>query len=823
MTATGNAAEPLKVTMAPKSPKAGKTTQQKEAAHTIEVNAPQSIVLAMPAPGSPGITPSWSPGPKDLIVGVPKGRVVAALGQGIVHEVFWPSPGRPQVRDIGFLIIGNGWWEEVKGNANYRLEVLDPRVPLASITHEIHGGTFTLEAVVDPEADALALHYALSHPEPCTVVLLASPHLSGSGWHDNAIVDGQGLYAYENSSAMAVLSSTGFTSTSAGFVGFSDGWQDVSRNSAITWSYSEALNGNVALSGVLGANSGMIAVSFAETINAAKQIAATTLSEGYGTLRQRFCDAWQESSALDSLNLPFVSSSDEARSPGLTAACEISETVIRVHMDHQNRGAIVASVATPWGAHALVGDENRGGYHLVWGRDCVETALALFSLGRFEEVRDILTYLGSCQRSDGSWTQNWFPDGEPFWVGLQLDETALPVVLATKMAEVGQLQTIRTPVEIMVRQAVRFLVNAGPVSPQDRWEENPGISPYTLAATVAALRGASAMDFLSPLDSLLAASVAQDWERRIDDWLYVSGTDLDTHYGTAGHYVRINPSLADARHGTMQIRNREQTERAIADVVGFEFLALVRYGLRAANDPRIVDTFRICEGELGITIGEHRHYHRYEADGYGEHADGSPFDGTGIGRAWPLLTAERAIHAVLNGEDAHTQIAAILSSRTKGGMIPEQVWDADAKDTYDLQPGLPSGSAAPLVWAHAELLKIVSALQTGRAVEQLGCMTLDASPRITPTIAHWRSDLPLSLVDSSASLLIESEREFMLHIGVNGWNELEDIASEPIGFGRFGVTIENLSSLRSLEFTRQWVDGSWEEIDHAIEVVQTTA
>jgi hypothetical protein len=105
----------------------------------------------------------------------------------------------------------------------------------------------------------------------------------------------------------------------------------------------------------------------------------------------------------------------------------------------------------------------------------------------------------------------------------------------------------------------------------------------------------------------------------------------------------------------------------------------------------------------------------------------------------------------------------------------------------------------------------------------LGCMTLDASPRITPTIAHWRSDLPLSLVDSSASLLIESEREFMLHIGVNGWNELEDIASEPIGFGRFGVTIENLSSLRSLEFTRQWVDGSWEEIDHAIEVVQTTA
>ena len=464
----------------------------------------------------------------------------------------------------------------------------------------------------------------------------------------------------------------------------------------------------------------------------------------------------------------------------------------------------------------LVGDENRGGYHLVWGRDCVESALALFSLGRFDQVRDILCYLASCQRPDGSWTQNWFPDGEPFWTGLQLDETALPIVLAVKMAEIGRLGTTRNLIQKMVRGAIRFLVNAGPVSPQDRWEENPGISPYTLSATIAALRGSSALDFLKPLDSLLATSVASDWERRIDDWLYVSGTDLDIRYGTAGHYVRINPSMADARHGTVQIRNRAQLHRKIADVVGFEFLALVRFGLRSPDDPRIIDTLKICEGELGVTIGQHRHYHRYQGDGYGEHEDGSPFDGTGIGRAWPLLAAERAIQAVLSGEDERRYVTSILASRTKGGMIPEQVWDTEAIETYNLRPGLPSGSAAPLVWAHSELLKIVAAQRKGRAVEHLGCMLPGLAALPPAELTHWRSDVPTVLVNANSRLLIEADSEFMLHVGVNGWREIRDMASEPIGLGRYGVTLNDVSSIDSLEFTRRWLDGVWEGHDYSI-------
>jgi glucoamylase len=783
---------------------------------------PRATVLPTPAPGSPGIQPSWSPGKKDIIVGAPGSQVVAAIGKGIVHEVFWPSVGRPQVRDIGFIIIGSGWWQEVKQSTHYLLTVSDPRIPLATITHEIHGGTFSFEVVVHTDSNALVVHYELAHPEPCTIVLLASPHLSGSGWHDNALVDAQGLYAYDDQAALAILAGTGFSSTNAGYVGFSDAWQDVSRNGQLTWNHSQALDGNVAVSGSLNSTHGMVVVGFGPTVKAAKQVAAETLTENYGTLRRKFCEAWTDVSIgmVGSSSEPFVSVADEERNPGLQAACETSETVIRVHMDQEIRGAIVASVATPWGAQALVNDENRGGYHLVWGRDCVETALALFSLGRFDQVREILCYLASCQLPDGSWTQNWFPDGEPFWTGLQLDETALPVVLASKMEEVGQLGTTRNLIRQMVRDATRFLVDAGPVSPQDRWEENPGISPYTLAATIAALRGASTLDFLSPADSLLASSVANDWERRIDDWLYVSGSDLDTRYGTSGHYVRINPSLADARHGTVKIRNRDQVTRGIADMVGFEFLALVRFGLRAPDDPRIVDTLKVCEGELGVVAGGHQHFHRYQADGYGEHDDGSPFDGTGIGRAWPLLTAERAIQAVLAGEDEREFVASILSSRTKGGMIPEQVWDIEAIELHGLVPGLPSGSAAPLVWAHSELLKVVAALHNGQAVEHLGCMIPSSKmmSNDSSVVVHWRSDIPVSRINSNVGLLIEAEREFALHIGVNGWQQVRDIASESIGLGRFGVSIQDVSDFESLEFTRQWSDGSWEGQDYRLDV-----
>ncbi len=761
----------------------------------VETQTAEASKQANAAPGAPGLAPNWSRGAKDLVVAAPGARVTAALGQAIVHEIFWPSVGRPQVRDLGFLIVGPTWWHEVKTNDNYTVEVSDPRVPLAVVRAEIPGGTFETVTLVDPDGDALAVEYRLNHPESCQVIALCSPHVSGTGWHDTAEATANALYAYDSKDALAVLSSSGFDQTSVGYVGESDGWQDVNQHGRLLWNFTEAPLGNVAVSGSLTATHGTITVGFGHTIKEAHEAAQATLDRGFAHLTKRFVAVWK----------PFVSKREPLTAnpvTGLRSLRESSETVIRAHMDQTERGAIVASVATPWGDHVDSSGENRGGYHLVWGRDCVESAFGLIASGHVDDAAIVLQYLARRQRDDGSWPQNWFPDGEPYWTGLQLDETALPVLLAAKLGELNHEVANTTEIQNMVRKAVQFLVNSGPVSPQDRWEENSGISPFTLAATIAAIQSSALLGFLGHNDANYALSVGRDWDRRIEEWVYVTDSMLDALHGTAGHYVRIRPAT-DTRTGSVVIRNRVDVSRSVAETIGLEFLAFVRFGLREPHDPRVTDSVILCDRELRIEVDGKPYYYRYEDDGYGEHSDGSPFDGTGIGRTWPLLTAERGVYAAQAAEDTIPYLTALVACTTKGGMLPEQVWDGQSPDTGTLT-GKPTGSAAPLVWAHAELLKLAAAHQSGRPVELLDCIDQHRMGRRLSGAIHWRSDLPVDQIPTGARLIIEDNRPFMLHVGVNGWQEVEDIESEELGLGRHGVALEANAAFSSFEFTRWW-------------------
>ena len=142
---------------------------------------------------------------------------------------------------------------------------------------------------------------------------------------------------------------------------------------------------------------------------------------------------------------------------------------------------MVASLSVPWGNQ---GDE-RGGYHLVWPRDLAECAQALLALGGEAEARAVLGYLMATQNPDGHWYQNQWLGGRAYWSGVQLDETAFPVLLAASLAERGALGGM--PVADMIRRALAFLLREGPSSPQDRWEEDAGVNPYTLAVCIAAL------------------------------------------------------------------------------------------------------------------------------------------------------------------------------------------------------------------------------------------------------------------------------------------------------------------------------------------------
>ena len=141
-------------------------------------------------------------------------------------------------------------------------------------------------------------------------------------------------------------------------------------------------------------------------------------------------------------------------------------------------------------------------------------------------------------------------DGNPYWGGIQMDETAFPILLVDLAAR-EQALTKNNLVRLwpMVRRAAGFLVCNGPVTPQDRWEEDPGYSPFTLSVEIAALLAAADMADMQnePTIAAYLRETADAWNDSIERWIYVSGTDLAQQTGVDGYYVRIAPpDVADA-------------------------------------------------------------------------------------------------------------------------------------------------------------------------------------------------------------------------------------------------------------------------------------
>ena len=209
----------------------------------------------------------------------------------------------------------------------------------------------------------------------------------------------------------------------------------------------------------------------------------------------------------------------------------------------------------------------------------------------------------------------------------------------------------------MIERAASFLVRNGPVTGEDRWEEDAGYSPFTLAVEIAALLAAA--DMLDSSGKADAArylrETADCWNEQVERWTYVTDTEICVRHDVKGYYVRIAPpDLADAaspKDGFVPIKNRppDETDQPPQAIVSPDALALVRFGLRAADDPRIVDTVKVIDAQLRCDLPQGPVWYRYNGDGYGEHADGEPFDGTGQGRPWPLLAGERAHYELAAG------------------------------------------------------------------------------------------------------------------------------------------------------------------------------
>ena len=732
-------------------------------------------------------------------------RVWATVGYGIVNEVYWPSAGRPQIRDLGFIVSSASGWYEVKRVARYQLSLPKPYLPLPTIVHEGDAYRLELELSLDPLRDVLLIAFRLTGEDAKLYALLA-PHLGGSGLHNNARA-ADGLLAWKAENALHLAADCGFSRASAGYVGHSDGWQDFSRHGYMRWAYCEALDGNVALMGELAAPQGVMALGFSDSLEGARTLARSSLGEGFDPIRCSCASDWEAWAA----DLVIPDAPDE-----IQREAYLSAAVLKIHEGRTYPGAIVASLSVPWGNTS----DSAGGYHLVWMRDAIEAAFGLLAVGHATDARRILGYAIATQQTDGGWSQNSFPDGRPFWTGVQLDEVGFPILLAAKLAEHGALDRL-AGVADMISLAATYLARNGPLSPQDRWEENAGITPFTLGIEIAAL--VAAADYLPGAEARYALSLADYWNERLEDWTYVETGVFAEAFGVDGYYVRIAPpALQGGLCGRIDIRNRPGKSIPAIALIGMDYLYLCRLGLRDPRDVRIQNTLKVCEGILRVETPHGVAYRRYNEDGYGEHEDGSPFDGSGIGRAWPLLTGERGHLDLLLGIDPLPYLEMMARMTGPAGLIPEQIWDVLPIPERGLQPGKPTGSAMPLVWAHAEFLKLLAARRLSRPLELLGSVERRYRAR-RPTAAawHWRLAERFDVLPYGRALLIESLNPFLLHFGFDGWRHIADVRSEPQGLSMHGVRFDApiLLDHSVIDFTFYFVEqGQWGGTDHHITI-----
>jgi glucoamylase len=463
----------------------------------------------------------------------------------------------------------------------------------------------------------------------------------------------------------------------------------------------------------------------------------------------------------------------------------------------------------------------------------VETAGGLLAAGAHEEVHRALSYLEKTQLPDGHWPQNMWLDGSPYWNGIQMDETALPILLvnlAHREKVLAEDDLIR--LWPMVKKAAGYLVRNGPVSPQDRWEEDPGYTPFTVAAQIAALLAAADCADLNHESSIAEylREIADVWDLSIDRWMYVSGTDWCRKFDVKGYYVRIAPKETGQRVSRFQdkvdVKNvlaAEDTRRA-NHLISPDALDFVRFGLRTADDPRMRDTATVIDALLKTETPTGPVWHRYNDDGYGEHKDGAPFDGTGIGRGWPLLTGERAHYELSAGriDEAKKLLRTMESFSNEGGLISEQVWDSPDIPRHELHFGRASGSAMPLVWAHAEYIKLQRSLRDGHVFDtppqtaQRYLTEKTESPRMV-----WRFNHKIRSLPVGKNLRVETLESALIHWSSDDWNTVQDVISHDVGLGihTSDLLTKALPEGKQIRFTFHWRDADrWEGKNFVVRV-----
>jgi glucoamylase len=676
------------------------------------------------AKGKPGTKPSWTSGAKTIVgtAASSRSRIWYTIGAGVLNEIYFPDVDQANTRSIRFLVTdSSGFFSDEEKDAEHDVQWTEIGIPSCHIESRCKHGRYKLskEIITDPVRDTLMMRvrfFPTSSDLSLKLYLFVDVHVGDRGANNSAWIGtykGEKLLiAARERTCVAVTVKPPMLQSSCGYIGKSDGYTLLSERKALSKS-NMAMEGNVGMTGEMDYTGGEFLISLAcgaDPAEASQQARAGILQD-FDKTKDLFTRGWRkEQETYDNI---------EDLSGAKLDMYRVSAAVLETHQSKRFPGGFVASLSLPWGF--AQSDKDVGGYHVLWPRDMVETAMGKLACGDARSARSTLFYLNCTQDEHGGWSQNMWLDGTTHWGAIQMDGMALPILLADKLRRENAMDGYDACP--MVERASRFLLAHGPFTQQDRWETMPGYSPYTMATQVAALLAAA--DFLQETGNTSKADflriTADAWNDAIDEFTYVQETRLAKKHGIHGYYVRMMPPerVQEAKGNglTLKMPNLppgSKFQHAV-DIVSPDAIALVRFGLRAANDPRIVDTIKLLDETLKRDTKTGPVWIRSTKDGYGEKADGSPFEKWGTGRGWPLLAGERAHYEIAAGhmELALELLKTIAQQTSSCGMIPEQIWDARDIPNRSLFNGHPTGSGMPLVWAHSEYIKLLRSIHSG--------------------------------------------------------------------------------------------------------------
>jgi glucan 1,4-alpha-glucosidase len=509
---------------------------------------------------------------------------------------------------------------------------------------------------------------------------------------------------------------------------------------------------NVILVGRLGSGTDFgetVALGFARRADTAAALgeADGALNRTFETVQTAYAESWQD--FLADKPLPESVAGDES----LAAQYKTALMTLLAVEDKTYAGASIASPSVPWGVAVDATRPKGYGYNFVWSRDLYQVFTAFETVGELEIAASQLAYIYEYQQDEeGFIPQNTYVNGTTRWGGEQMDNISFPQVMAYHLAEAGlDLDEADYDYE-HVRRSADYIARHGPETAQERWEEEAGYSPSSIAAEIAGLAcaGKLALEAGHEADAIVWLALADHWANNVEAWT-ATETGTDRHTRTP-YYVRITrDGDPDAGHQrTLANGGPTLDERNVIDA---GFLDLVRLGIKPEDSDVMENSVREVDDTIRVEAGPAPGFYRYNGDGYGERRrgdQGAPWSTAheGKGRLWPLLTGERGEYELrLADPDFEPMdcLRAMAEFANAGRMLPEQVWDREHSTDYGWSFGEGTGSATPLAWAMAQYVRLAHGVDAGEPVE-------------TPAFVHERyREARLHEPDRSPALRVDTQ------------------------------------------------------------------